>query len=115
MSDRIVVLEHALERARERLAWADDGHLEERIRVDVRVALLLDRTTRVRPNWTRGEAASTAADDGHLFAWDGNATRCWVLDARDGLPVYVRSVLVASRLEPGQDERRRLRRGHRPA
>lgn len=112
---KILVTEHALERARERLGWEDDGHLEQRIRVDVRVALLLDRVTGVRPNWTRGATLDEIAGHaGHSYAWDGDATRCWILDIRDGLPVYVRSVLIGTDVQAERSDTRHLRRRRRP-
>lgn len=111
---RIVVNDHAVERARERLRWPDDGKLEERIRADVRVALVVGRVTDVRPNWSRGAGSDAPpVRRGCWYAWDADATRCWVLEQEDRRRVRVSTVVATVDVTAERSNDRHVRRGMR--
>jgi hypothetical protein len=115
---RISVTGHAEKRARERLLWEDDGHLEERIRADVRVALVVGRVTNVRPNWSRGQNADEPRTRSSCwYAWDVDASRCWILELRGPDLVQVSTVIAAVAVIADRSDDRHVRRGmkRRPA
>ncbi len=115
---RVYTSEHALRRVRERLLWEDDGHLEERVRVDVRLALIAGNVTQVRPNWSRGHGADEFVKrSGCWYAWDAETTRCWILEVRDNR-VSVMTVVPAIDVAAARAEGHHVRRGmtrRRPA
>lgn len=108
---RIVVDDHAVERAIERLGWVDDGTISDRIRTDVRVAILLDRVSDRRPNWTRGLGTGGQMRRYSRFAWDSDVTRCWVLDTRVAGVAAVRTVLSSIHVISEAAEQRGIRTG----
>lgn len=107
-SCRIGVTDHALERARQLVGWDD----RTRIRADVRAALLNDRVTAVQPNWTRGDGTD-GETTGVEYAYDEDATRCWVLGARADGSAYVKTLLIDVQRRIALSEERRLRTGTR--
>lgn len=78
---RIEVTEHAVKRANERLGYGDVTS----IRMEIRDALMFDRVSASRPNWTRGSGQEAGLDErGYiLYVWDRAATHAWVLSPNE--------------------------------
>lgn len=106
-SARIEVSDHALERARDRIGWED----AQRIRTEIRAAILLDRVTETRPDWAGG-TFDAKSDGDHYFAYNGDATRCWVMTTWGGT-IVVKTLLLDHETLRAISETRHLRPGFR--
>lgn len=105
---RIVLSHHALDRIRERLG---DGYRESDARAEIRVALLVDRVTSVKPNWAYGDGSVDGSYVDHArFVWDKDAVHCWVVvPNRSANQIVVKTVLLSIEEQADAGQRMRLR------
>jgi hypothetical protein len=108
---RVDVSAHASDRAALRLGW--EGEIVQRIRGDVRVALLCDRVSASMPNWVRGNGQEREPDDrtGYWYVWDELATRCWTLVANDDAVLVVTLLVPYPDLSAARERERGVRTG----
>lgn len=100
---------HALNRYRERIG--PEQSLEA-LRGEIRLAIITGRVSDRLPNWTRGIGRSGPPETNRCFAWNEDATRCWIL-ARpipDG-PIVVKSVVAERSLDITRANSQLLRNG----
>lgn len=112
----ISVSDHAEERAFERLGW--ERPAADRIRGEVRSALLSGRVTTVRPNWTRGWTEDELPRlPMYRFVWDADASRCWLLEIHRGGQIKVVTAFSGTDEVSERAEERHVRKGmkRRPA
>lgn len=111
----IGVSDHACIRAQERLRWPGIGtgeEIVEKIRADVREQILFGRLTAERPTWLYSPRTVEERSTGTRYAYDGAATRCWVLEpAHDRRRIVVVTLISAQYFDAAHGEPHRLRRG----
>jgi hypothetical protein len=105
----VAVTDHAIERALERLGWGRQG-ARERIRADVRDALLFGRVALKKPDWTRRGNAVDRDPRGAIYAWDEEATRCWRVLFQAG-SIVVLTLVLSSDVEDDERSRAYVRSG----
>lgn len=90
---RVRVEPHAVERVRARLGWGD----EERVAGEVRLAILEERVSEKRPEWTNrsGRRRGDQRHRNRIYVWPATYDRCWVVavDA-GGAYLFVVTVLL---------------------
>jgi hypothetical protein len=122
---RIIVSDHALDRAHERLGdsgcallqvrYPSGGTLASAIRAEVRIGIFADRVTDVRPQWTRGDSMNRQADFNRdtRFVYDPDALRCWLVEQSraNQSALVVKTLLLSSVEESRLSQDKHIRAG----
>lgn len=89
----IEVSPHSLLRCHERLRWkGGEEDIAERIRGEIRSAIIGGRVAGSRPNWTRPYPRESPITGDELFVWPPEVTHAWVIAVRGGV-ITVASVI----------------------